>query len=135
VRLHRLPQPGAGGHGGGRARPPLQGYWAPPAGHVEIDESVEAATRRETQEEAGVEVALDGLAGVYSQADIGVMIVAYRGRVVSGEARAGEDAEEVAYFAPGALPEQPPPDEGTPMDAWFYQVLESILAPWKGDGA
>jgi NADH pyrophosphatase NudC (nudix superfamily) len=40
-----------------RGNAPLQGYWAPPAGYVEIDESVEAAAVREAREEAGVQVA------------------------------------------------------------------------------
>ncbi|HBY92665.1 MAG: NUDIX domain-containing protein [Ardenticatenaceae bacterium] len=114
-----------------RANPPLQGYWAPPAGHVEIDESVEAATIRETHEEAGVEVALDGLVGVYSQADVGVLIIAYRGRVIGGEARAGEDAAEVAFFAPGALPGHPSPRPGSALDHWFYGVIDAVTAPWK----
>lgn len=114
-----------------RGNPPLQGYWAPPAGHVEIDESVEAATVRETREEAGVEIELHGLVGVYSQADISVVIIAYRGRITGGEARAGEDAVEVGYFAPGELPAQSPPAGGTPMDQWFYGVLQAITAPWK----
>lgn len=114
-----------------RGQPPLQGYWAPPGGHVEIDESVEAAIVREIEEEAGVEVVLDGLAGVYSQEHVGVMIVAYRGRVVGGEPKAGEDAAAVDYFEPGKLPDQPPPAAGTVVDAWFYGVLNHLLAPWK----
>jgi ADP-ribose pyrophosphatase YjhB (NUDIX family) len=115
-----------------RGNPPLQGYWAPPAGHVELDESVEAATIREAHEEAGVAVALDRLAGVFSQAQIGVVIVAYHARVVDGEARAGEDAEAVGYFGPGELPWQPPPQARTAMDDWFYGVLQTLLAPWRG---
>lgn len=114
-----------------RANPPLEGYWAPPAGHVEIDESVEAATIRETHEEAGVEVALDGLVGVYSQADIGVLIITYRGRVIGGEARAGEDATDAGFFATGELPVQPLPTNGSPVDHWFYGVIEAVTAPWK----
>lgn len=114
-----------------RGNPPLEGYWAPPAGHVEIDESMEAATIRETHEEAGVQIALDGLIGVYSRAQMRVMIVVYRGRVLGGEAKAGEDAVDVAYFARGELPVQSPPVNGTPMDQWFYGVLEEITAPWK----
>lgn len=114
-----------------RANPPLEGYWAPPAGYVEFDESVEAATIRETHEEAGVKVALDGLVDVYSQAGVGVLIIAYRGRVIGGEAQAGEDATDARFFAAGELPVQPPPTNGSPVDHWFYGVIEAVTAPWK----
>ena len=114
-----------------RANPPLQGYWAPPAGHVEMGESVEAATIRETQEEAGVEVALDGLAGVYSQADVGVVIIAYHGRIVGGKPQAGEDAAEAGLFTPGDLPPHPFPQSASAVDRWFYDVVKTITAPWR----
>ncbi|HET7091652.1 MAG TPA: NUDIX domain-containing protein [Anaerolineae bacterium] len=116
-----------------RTIPPLKGYWAPPAGHVEIGESVPEAATRETKEEAGVDVVLDGLLGVYSQADVKVVIIAYRGRVCGGEPKAGADADEVGLFAPGELPVQPPPDplSATVMDRWFYGVLQEVTAPWR----
>jgi ADP-ribose pyrophosphatase YjhB (NUDIX family) len=114
-----------------RTIPPLSGYWAPPAGHVEIGESVPEATIRETKEETGLDIALDGLVGVYSQADVKVVIVAYRGRASGGQPKAGEDAGEVALFAPGRLPEQPRPTNGTAMDHWFYDVIQEVTAPWQ----
>ena len=118
-----------------RGNPPLQGYWAPPAGHVEIDESVEGATIRETFEEAGVKVALNGLLGVFSQADVGVVIIVYSGKVAGGQARAGEDAIEVGFFAPGALPEQPAPTDGDAVDRWFFTMIEKVTEPWRKIGA
>ncbi len=116
-----------------RTIPPLKGYWAPPAGHVEIGESVPEATIRETKEEAGVDVVLESLLGVYSQADVKVVIIAYRGRVCGGEPKAGADAGEVALFAPGKLPVQPTPDPSSAsvMDRWFYGVLQEVTAPWR----
>ena len=116
-----------------RTIPPLKGYWAPPAGHVEIGESVPEATIREAKEEAGVDLVLDGLLGVYSQADVKVVIIAYRGRVCGGAPIAGADAGEVALFAPGELPFQPPPDpaSATATDRWFYGVLQEVTAPWR----
>lgn len=114
-----------------RTIPPLQGYWAPPAGHVELGESVPEATIREVREETGLDIALEGLVGVYSQADVRVVIVAYRGRAVGGEPVAGEDAGEIALFKPGELPAQPFPADGTPTDRWFYGVIESVTAPWR----
>lgn len=113
-----------------RANPPLQGYWAPPAGYVEVDESVETATLRETREETAMEIVIDGLQGVYSQAHTGVVIIAYDGRVGEGEPRAGEDAAEVRFFAPEEIPIQPPPLDGTTLDCWFYEVIKTVISTW-----
>lgn len=114
-----------------RANPPLQGYWAPPTGYVEVDESVEAATIRETREETSMEIIIDGLQGVYSQADTGIVIVALNGRVLKGEAKAGEDATDVRFFAPEEIPIQSPPRDGTALDYWFYDVIETVTSYWK----
>ncbi len=114
-----------------RTIPPLQGYWAPPAGHVEIGESVPEATIREAKEESGLEITLEGLVGVYSQADVKVVIVAYRGRACGGELKAGDDAGEIGLFAAGQLPVQPPPVEGTATDHWLYHVIQDVTAPWQ----
>ena len=68
-----------------RTAPPLPGYWAPPAGHVELGESVTEATIREAREETGLEIVLDGLLDVYSHGDADVLIVTYRARATGGE--------------------------------------------------
>lgn len=113
-----------------RGEDPLRGFWAPPTGYVEWDESTEQAALRETREETGVEVRLDGLLGVYSRADTGILFVAYYGAVVGAEARAEGDAETeaVGFFARDRLPLQPATHRGTLLDAWFLQVIEDALA-------
>jgi len=115
-----------------RTAPPLQGYWAPPAGHVELGESVTEATIRETREETGLEIVLNGLLDVYSHGDVDVLIVAYRARAMGGEPKAGDDAGEVGLFAPGHIPVQSPPDDSqaTALDRWFYGVVQEATAPW-----
>ncbi|MCX7162050.1 MAG: NUDIX domain-containing protein [Betaproteobacteria bacterium] len=110
---------------------PLAGYWAPPAGYVEIGESVAGAAIREAREESGLEIVLDELAGVYSQADVEVLIVAYRAHAVGGSLVAGDDASEAALFACGQLPQQPPVAAGTATDAWLQQVILDLTAPWR----
>jgi len=110
---------------------PLAGYWAPPAGYVETGESVPEAVVREAREESGLEIALDGLLGVYSQRDVNVVLVAYRAHSTGGAPVAGDDAEAVALFAPGGLPEEPPPVGGTPTDLWFHRVILEVTRPWR----
>ncbi|MDR7540004.1 MAG: NUDIX hydrolase [Armatimonadota bacterium] len=115
-----------------RANEPLRGFWAPPAGYVELDETVEQAAVREVQEETGLEVALDGLLGVYSRAGVGVLFVVFGGRVTGGSPSPSEEALEVGFFPPAALPPQPPSHAGTQLDRWFLEVVEELL---RGRGA
>lgn len=109
---------------------PLADYWAPPAGYVETGESVPEAVIREAREECGLEIVLDELAGVYSQADVDVLIVAYRAHSSGGRLIAGDDASAVGLFAPGRLPVQLSPIAGDATDRWLHQVILDVTAPW-----
>ena len=114
-----------------RSDAPLAGYWAPPAGYVETGESVPEAVIREAREECGLEIVLDDLAGVYSQAEVEVLIVAYRAHSVGGHLMAGDDASEVGLFARGQLPAQPDPATGTATDCWLHEVILDLTGPWR----
>jgi 8-oxo-dGTP diphosphatase len=118
-----------------RRNAPLIGYWAPPAGHIEIDESIEAGTARETKEETGLDVTVDKLLKVYSRAHLGKLIVAFAGHVVGGEIKPEEEeVSEVRFFARSELPRQPPPVGGTPLDRWFYEIVEELLNQFTKTG-
>ncbi len=85
-----------------------EGGWCIPCGHVEWDESIEEAARREMREELGVEVELVGLFAVHSNfhdPDHHTVGVWYLGRL-TGEARPrpGGDLVEVRSFPLEALP-------------------------------
>lgn len=114
-----------------RGLDPLAGYWTPPGGYVETGESVEDAVIREAREETGLDVAVDGLVGVYSRADVRVVLAAYRAHSTGGVPLAGDDAAGICLVAPGQLPVQPPPRTGMPIDEWFWGVIEEVTAPWR----
>ncbi len=90
-----------------RGQPPFEGSWALPAGYIEEDEGVEQAALRECREETGLEVELLDLFGVYSFPEGPVqsgIIIFYRARPKGGQLRAGDDACDVALFAPDEIP-------------------------------
>lgn len=86
---------------------PSQGKWTIPAGFVDFDEDPAEAAVRECLEETGLGAEITGLLDVIAGrehergADI---IIVYCARVVGGEPRAGDDVDQVAFFAPGELP-------------------------------
>lgn len=88
-----------------RAQHPRKNLWSYPAGFVDAGEMVEDAAIRETQEEVGVTVELDGLLGVHSETGNRVILVVYRGHIVRGEPRPGPESLAVDYFPTDVLPE------------------------------
>jgi len=118
-----------------RKEEPLSGFWAPPSGYVEYDESTEEAAVRETWEETGYEVALDGLLDVYSRPNLGILFVAYAGHVIGGKPMPGDDVEAVGLFALTELPAQPPCHRGTLLDVWFLEVINSMIHKIQDGGS
>jgi ADP-ribose pyrophosphatase YjhB (NUDIX family) len=84
---------------------PAYGAWVFPGGFVDRGEHPEEAALREAREEAGVEVRLDGLLGIYSRPrGSSVILIVYHGEVIAGEPRPLDESLEVGLFAPHALP-------------------------------
>ncbi len=93
-----------------RKNPPYAGMWAIPGGFIEMDEPLEAAARRELEEETGIcDVHLEQL---HTFGDPGrdprgrVITVAYLALLPVGQAplRAGDDAAEARWWPMDALP-------------------------------
>jgi 8-oxo-dGTP diphosphatase len=92
---------------------PFQGMWAIPGGFVEMDESLEDAAYRELAEETGVTRADVYLEQLYTFGKPGrdprtrVITVAYFALVGADklDPKAGDDAEDVAWFSVYDLPE------------------------------
>ena len=101
---------------------PRSGLWALPGGLVEDDETTEGAAVRETEEETGLHVELDGLLTTWMRPGFPVLVVIYRGHVVGGELRAApEEASDVAFFPKSELPSLEDlawPSTAHGVDAW-----------------
>jgi 8-oxo-dGTP diphosphatase len=88
-----------------RSIEPAYGAWVFPGGFVDRGEHPEGAAVREAREEAGVEIRLDGLLGLYSHPPGSpVVLVVYHGAVISGEPQALDESLELGLFAPHELP-------------------------------
>lgn len=110
-----------------RKHPPLANYWAPPAGYIEFDESLEEGAAREVKEETGLDVQIDRLSRVYSRAQAGVFMISFEAHVTGGELVVAEDEVlEARWFSRDELPRQAPPADGTLLDNLFVQVLEDV---------
>ncbi|MGO1077670.1 NUDIX domain-containing protein [Inquilinus sp. CA228] len=94
-----------------RRREPEAGHWGLPGGKVDFGETVEAAVRREIEEELGVVLRLDGLLCLVDQIDrdAGTHWVApvYRAAITKGDPANREPAAlaAIGWFALDALPQ------------------------------
>jgi 8-oxo-dGTP diphosphatase len=102
------------------------GSWCIPCGHVGWDEDVRVAAVRETEEETGLAVELDGVYDVHTnfhnrnRHNAGIW---FRGHRVGGALRAGDDAVDAGFFAFDDLPEH-----------LAYETDERVIAKLRDDG-
>lgn len=98
-----------------RDREPALGQWSLPGGRVEWGESLADACAREVREETGIDVEVEGLAGIAERIlrdDDGAVtwhyvIHDFWAKARSRDARAGDDASEVRWVAVDELTTYP----------------------------
>ena len=104
-----------------RAQEPRAGFWTFPGGFLEIGELPREGARRETLEEVGLDIEPQELLGVYGRPDVGIVLVVYRGRSTSDDARI-TDPESIAlrWYAADAIP----------WDELAFATTEQALRDW-----
>lgn len=85
-----------------RGRPPALGSWTLPGGRVEPGESPAEAAAREVKEETGLDVEVGSLLATVPV--LGYLVHDFAATVTGGTLAAGDDADDVGWFAPVELP-------------------------------
>jgi ADP-ribose pyrophosphatase YjhB (NUDIX family) len=91
-----------------RSVDPKKGFWCLPGGFMELDETPEGAGLRELREETGLTGQIDMLLGVLTHPSRNydtILMTGFLVRSFTGEPVAGDDADAVAWFPLGHLPE------------------------------
>jgi len=101
-----------------RNHEPHVGGWSFPSGFIDSGEPLEEGAVRETKEETGLDVRIDGLLGAYSRAGERVIFIAYAARVVSGRIEVGAECQDVRFFTLDALPPLAFPHDTAIVRAW-----------------
>ena len=83
---------------------PRRGFWTLPAGFMELGESTAEGALRETQEEAGAEIELEGLFTLLNVVRVGQVHFYYRARMLSGHLDPGYETVEARLFLEHEIP-------------------------------
>lgn len=106
-----------------RAASPRIGYWALPAGYMDVDEVPEEALAREVAEETGITISGPRLQGVAPLAGWGErrgILLLYRAEAKGGELIAGDDVSEAGWFC----------REEVPWDELAFESTAQFVREW-----
>src|SRR3954462_6598546 len=77
---------------------PRWGKWTLPAGFMELGETTSGGAARETDEEAGAQIEMEGLQAVLSVARVGQVHLYYRARLLSDQFNPGPETIETQLY-------------------------------------
>ncbi|TBO32657.1 NUDIX domain-containing protein [Aquabacterium lacunae] len=83
---------------------PRKGFWTLPAGFMELGETTEEGAARETDEEAGAQIEMQGLYAVLNVVHAGQVHLFYRARLLSTEFNPGPETMEARLFHQSEIP-------------------------------
>jgi len=83
---------------------PRHGFWTLPAGFMELGETTEQGAIRETIEEAGANIELQGLYTLLNVARVGQLHLFYRARLLDTDFAPGPETIEAQLFAEDEIP-------------------------------
>lgn len=100
-----------------RAIQPRYGYWTIPAGFLENEESSVDGAIRETWEETGTQIEIDGLYSVFDVTEVHQVYLIYRAHLLSPWFNPGSESLEVRLLRPDEIP----------WDRLSYPAVKRIL--------
>ena len=83
---------------------PRYGFWTLPAGFMELGETTEQGALRETEEEAGATIELQGLFTLLNVVRVGQVHLFYRARLLNDHFNPGPETIEAQLFAEQEIP-------------------------------
>ena len=108
-----------------RAIEPAEGLWTPPAGFLEMEESMEAGAVRETMEEACAEVAIVRTFARIDLTRIGQVYEMFLARLQRPDVKAGAESHEVRWFSWDEIPWH---ELAFPVVEWVLRLRAEDLA-------
>lgn len=91
-----------------RSVDPRKGFWCLPGGFMELGETPQATALRELREETGLDARIDRIFDAHANPSAlydTVALFCFLVREFRGTLRAGDDADAVAFFPAGDLPD------------------------------
>ena len=102
---------------------PRYGLWTLPAGFMELDETLEAGALRETVEEAGARIELQGLFSLLNVVRVGQVHFFYRARLHDTDFAPGPETIEAQLFS----------EEQIPWDELAFKTVRETLKHYFAD--
>jgi ADP-ribose pyrophosphatase YjhB (NUDIX family) len=102
---------------------PRFGFWTLPAGFMELGETMEAGALRETDEEAGARIEMQGLYTILNVVRAGQVHFFYRARLLDTDFAPGPETIEARLFSEADIP----------WDQIAFRTVNETLKRWLDD--